>query len=200
MVRFGVLLEKSTVVANESAPERDGLRSIIEALDPFDDETRLRILRTAQTFFGLDGAASASPKAPHPRDLSFGDRPRVSPKEFIREKQPSTDVDRVACLAYYLTHYRETPQFKTLDISKLNTEAAQIKFSNVSFAVTNATNAGYLAAAGKGNKQLTSFGEDFVNALPDRGKTKAVREKQRRRRPRRKSNGGRGRGSPVTAE
>jgi len=47
----------------------------------------------------------------------------MSPKDFLLEKQPRTDVERIACLAYYLTHYRATPHFKTIDLSILNTEA-----------------------------------------------------------------------------
>ncbi len=90
------------------------------------------------------------------------------------QKQPKTDVERATCLAYYLTHYRDTPYFKTLDISKLNTEAAQVKFSNAAVAVDNATKSRYLVAATKGNKQLSSLGEQFVLALPDRDKVKEV--------------------------
>ena len=35
----------------------------------------------------------------------------MSPKDFLMEKAPNTDVERIACLAYYLTHYRSTPHF-----------------------------------------------------------------------------------------
>lgn len=55
------------------------------------------------------------------------------PKEFMVQKRPRTDIERVACLGFYLTHYRDTPHFKTLDISKLNTEAAQPKFTNAAW-------------------------------------------------------------------
>jgi len=96
-------------------------------------------------------------------------------------------VEKVACLAYYLTHYRDTPYFKTLDISKLNTEAAQVKFSNAAVAVENATRLRYLVPATKGNKQLSSLGEQFVLALPDRDKAKEVMNVARPRR-RAKSN------------
>src|SRR5438105_4083846 len=47
-------------------------------------------------------------------------RETPTPKAFLLEKRPRTDVERVACLAYYLTHYREMPEFKTNDITKLN--------------------------------------------------------------------------------
>ena len=182
----------------ESSREKDGLRTVIEALDRYDQETRARILRTVQTFFGIDNgphrvhhsSGDTGSRATAARDLTFTDRPSLSPKDFMRDKQPRTDIERVACLAYYLTHYGETQHFKTLDISKLNTEAAQIKFSNPAFSVANATNAGYLTTAERGNKQLTSLGEELVNALPDRERAKAVVANQRRRKPRRRAKNG----------
>ena len=121
----------------------------------------------------------------------FGDRDELPPKEFMFQKQPRTDIERIACLAYYLTHYRDTRQFKTIDLSKLNTEAAQIKFSNTAFAVVNATNAGFLVAAERGSKQLSAIGELYVEALPDRDKAKEViaNARIRRRRKSAKSNG-----------
>ena len=70
-------------------------------------------------------------------------RPDITPKEFILQKQPHTGVERVACLAYYLTHYRDISHFKTLDISKLNTEAAQPKFANAALSVNDASKTGH---------------------------------------------------------
>jgi len=106
----------------------------------------------------------------------------MSPKEFMIEKQPRTDVERVACLAYYLTHYRDQPHFKTLDLSKLNTEAAQPKFSNAANSVNNAVKRGYLAPSTKGNRQLSAAGEQFVHALPDREAAKNAMANHRPRR------------------
>ena len=62
-------------------------------------------------------------------------------KEFLSERRPSTDVDRVACLAYYLSHYRDNDQFKTTDIGLLNSEAGQVKLRNPSAALNSATRA-----------------------------------------------------------
>ena len=104
------------------------------------------------------------------------------------EKQPRTDVERMACLAYYLTHYRDQPSFKTLDLSKLNTEAAQPKFANAANATNNAVKRNYLVPSTKGQKQLSAPGERFVLALPDRDAARlamaAVRPRRRARRPR----------------
>jgi hypothetical protein len=49
--------------------------------------------------------------------------------------------------------------------------------------VNNASTYGYLAATTKGNKQLTSAGEAFVEALPDR---EAAKEAIANARPRRR--------------
>jgi hypothetical protein len=97
------------------------------------------------------------------------------------------DIERIACLAFYLTHFRDTPHFKTLDLAKLNTEAAQIKFSNAAYATDNATKAGFLAPSAKAQKQITAWGEQFVTALPDReAALKILSQARQRRNARRK--------------
>ena len=112
----------------------------------------------------------------------------MSPKEFLFLKQPRTD-ERIAVLAYYLTHYRDTPHFKTIDLSKLNTEAAQPKFANAANSAGNAVKQGYLVPSTKGNRQLSAAGERFVNALPDREEARAAMAAAQPRRKRRTSPG-----------
>lgn len=98
------------------------------------------------------------------------------------EKQSNTDMERVACLAYYLPHYRDAHRFKTTDISKLNTEAAQIKQSNASNAINNGVRHGYLAPAEKGLKQLSAQGEKYVEALSGREAAKNLKPRGKSRR------------------
>lgn len=88
---------------------------------------------------------------------------------------PKTDVLKITCLAYFLTHSRQQPHFKTHELTKLNTEGGGTPFSNASVAVENATKQNkYLASVGKGNKQITALGEDVVVAMPDDEAVKAV--------------------------
>lgn len=169
---------------------RDAVQRVIDGLISFDEDTRIRILRTAATFFGIESGPSGRPNGRSgntghsldPGAPSFSNRQELPLKEFIFQKQPKTDIERVACLAYYLAHYRDTPHFKTVDISKLNTEAAHAKFSNTAYAVANAANAGLLAAAGKGSKQISALGERYVESLPDRSAARDVMSSMRRRR------------------
>jgi len=117
--------------------------------------------------------------------------PGSTPKAFVASKKPTTDAERVICLAYYLTHYKNTPHFKTKDLKELNSEAAGAPFSNLGVAVNNAALSQYLAPAGKGNKQITVRGEAVVEALPEREKVKAaLTDNPVRRRKPRKAKGG----------
>ena len=108
---------------------------VIQDLLPFDQHSRLRVYRTVGTFFGFEDsypkiARNVDSRVPAnvSREPQFSSSEEPTPKEFMLQKQPNTDVERVACLAYYLAHYRDIPHFKTTDINKLNTDAAQIKW------------------------------------------------------------------------
>lgn len=171
------------------------LLNVIEGLQDYSDDNKLRILRTVMTYFNLASpVVTAKPSAPISADSpgparrpTFSEHAELTPKEFLKQKAPRTDIERVACLAYYLTHYRDISHFKTLEINKLNTEAAQPKFSNASYSVENAVKQGYLAPAGRGMKQLSANGEHFVDALPDREAAKAMRESFGKRRSHKRS-------------
>jgi hypothetical protein len=176
---------------SNSNTEFNALQTIIRALEPIEDEGRRRIIQAAATFLQIEEPATASSsiggqRPTTPSYPAFSADHTMSPKEFLLVKQPRTDVERIATLAYYLTHYRDTPHFKTLDLSKLNTEAAQPKFSNAANSANNAVKTGYLVPTTKGNRQLSAAGERFVDALPDREAARqAMSAAQPRRRARR---------------
>ncbi len=184
--------------AIESQDEFTALQSVIAALQPFESEVRQRIYAAAATFLQLNSAGRASPSViapsfePTSREVpypSFSADLSQSPKQFLLEKQPRSDVERIAVLAYYLTHYRDTPHFKTLDISKLNTEAAQPKFSNAASSANNAVKRGFLVPTTKGNRQLSAAGEQFVSGLPDREAARAAMTAAQPRRQQKRSTG-----------
>ena len=171
---------------------------VVKKLLPLDPYSRVRVYRILGTYFGFEesypkvaGNVDGRVPANLSREPRFSSSEAPTPKEFLLEKKPETNVERVACLAYYLTHYRDTPHFKNTDINLLNTEAAQIKLSNVSYTVNDAVKTGYLAVAPKGTKQLSANGEQYVQALPDRGAAKEVKPRMRSARSRRKTSANR---------
>ena len=175
-------------VEKQSPQYLEVFNTVYSSILKLEPDAQKRVFEAVAALLGIHlGIRSVSPgstfPAGSPKVASFSENREMSPKEFVMEKRPTSDVQRVAVLGYYLTHYRSTPHFKTLDISKLNTEAAQPKFSNAAKAVDNAATRGYLVAATKGNKQLSAIGERFVEALPDQA---AGREMVAASRPRRK--------------
>jgi len=194
-----------------SQADLDVLTTIISALKKLSKEEQQRTLQAVTLFLGLSLETShRQPLQPAHRSVdrdlddsrpapgSFSEDRKLSAKEFLRDKKPAADIERVACLAYYLAHYRDAPHFKTIDVSTLNTEAAQPKFSNASAAVDNAVRAGLLVQAVRGAKQLSAAGEHYVQLLPDRDAAKESLKASNLRKRARKPNGKRA--TPATPD
>jgi hypothetical protein len=173
----------SELTSDDFDKEAKALRTVLAALSPLSEETRAFIHRVAGERLRI--VATVNDQPPGPEHAQMG-RPssssqgvglsEMSPKEFLKNKKPVSELQRIVCLAYYLTHGRSTAHFKTADLTKLNTEAAGGRFSNASTTVNNATNQShFLAPAGKGGlKQITPHGEEYVEALPDQEAAKRV--------------------------
>jgi hypothetical protein len=165
-----------------SSEELDALKKALEALTPLDAEGRARgvaWLASALEVSGAPAGATGVPGAPGNVSDSKG---------FLASKRPQSDIQRIACLAYILTHGKGTTAFNTEQLREVNVEAAGRTFSNISDAAKNAVKAGLLSSAGGRNRQITAPGERVVNALPDQAAVKAVlgEEKRPRRRRRKK--------------
>jgi len=165
---------------------------LIELLEPLSVEDREHVLRTIATWFRIEigpniSSAAVShrpvaiPQTSQAADEKFSNRPVQSVKDFVFEKEPRTEPERMACLAFYLTHFREMPHFKNTDLVQLNAEAAQRTFSNPGVAANNAGRDGYFVSAPKaGFKQLSAMGERFVHALPNREAAEQIRQRMKR--------------------
>jgi len=156
--------------------ELKALGAVLGALEPLTTEQRQFVLSTATSRLGITSSPSLSRRDTSNVNTSTDESPDLTPKEFIKGKKPNSETQRAACLAYYLTHHRNQAHFKTRDLTNLNTEAACPKLSNPARTVDNATKQnGFFAPAGKGNKQITPYGEDVVKALPEQDAVTAVR-------------------------
>jgi hypothetical protein len=160
---------------HDPTKELAALQQALDALTPLDPDGRQRAVTWLAGALGVSSAPAeapggfGTPSGSGIPGIDAGPANLGTPRRFMAAKRPTTDVERVTCLAYYLTHARDTPHFKTKELTDLNTEAAGAKISNPSQATGNAKDRnGYLAEAGGGKRQITPLGEAVVIAMPDR--------------------------------
>ena len=92
-----------------------------------------------------------------------------SPREFYREKNPSSGTEKLIVLAKYLEDYRSISEFKPENINKLAKET-KIKDIHPQY-FTLAVQQGLIRTIGKGKYSLTLSGEDAVIAMPTKKST-----------------------------
>jgi hypothetical protein len=167
-----LIVAKSSVITQEFR----AIQASLEALEPLDPAQRQFAVAMILSRLGMGGTPGvALGVGGRPADAGVTGLGGVSVKEFLKQKAPTTDLERFVCLAYYLTHSMDAPSFTTREITKLNAEAHGTDFSNAAATAMNAVKQSkYLSRAGGGKKRITTRGEAVVEAMPDRGKVKEV--------------------------
>jgi hypothetical protein len=171
---------------SQGLSELKAMEAAYAALEPLEPVARHRATQWLVNALDVSDQASRPTVLPEESGARYAQKEGVAhsplsqqgsiptPKEFISDKRPRAVAERVACLAYYLTHFRDTKEFSSAEIAGLNTEAASPKI-NPARDVDNADrSSGYLVSAGNRKKQITTRGEKLVLALPDRTAVDAV--------------------------
>lgn len=113
----------------------------------------------------------------------------VSMADFVKNKNPKNEYQRVAVIAYYREYKQNKKEFKNAEMSQANTaEARQPKISNITDVVTKARDRYKFLTkgTGKATHQLSTHGADIANALPDQESVKKLIANAKSRKPRKK--------------
>ena len=113
----------------------------------------------------------------------------MSMADFVKNKSPKNEYQRVAVIAYYREYKQSKKEFKNAEMSQANTqEARQPKISNITDVVTKARDRYKFLTkgAGRATRQLSTQGADIVNALPDQEAVKKLIASAKSRKPRKK--------------
>ncbi|MDE2229765.1 MAG: hypothetical protein KGL11_12095 [Alphaproteobacteria bacterium] len=192
-------------MAGKKQDATNALVIVVKALDPLPDAEKQWVLQSAASRWSLNiQAAGAGAGRPQPgaaagviaavtgaptADVESAIAKKDA-RAFIRIKRPITDVQRVACLGYFLVQTTGQHGFSSKDIGKAHTESGGPNI-NMTRALDNATRQSkYLSRRSAKEKQLTTLGEDVVLALPDQQAVKeaeAAEKSRRRGRTKRKS-------------
>lgn len=173
------------MMAEKKTDPADALVAVLKALGPLNEPDRQWVLQSAAARWSLQLQGSASGGAAGGGLAGAGNNgagaadaqaaiAKKDARAFMRAKRPATDMQRVACLGYFLVHTTNKPGFTSKEIGQANTESGGTSI-NLPRALDNATRtAKYLANRGVKEKQLTTLGEDIVDALPDQTAVKEI--------------------------
>lgn len=175
----------------------EAVQLVFEALEPFDEAARQRILSSAVSLLGtsLSGhiATSAAPppsRSAHVQAAAVTERP-LSPLELIEQKNPATNAQRLAVFAYYREKVEGLARFSKDDLRQYFAKAKQSPPQNFDRDYRQAVKLGWIYDDGA-DSYLTSKGLERVEAgfggkaLP-RGPSTAKGTPRNRSRPKRRA-------------
>lgn len=183
------------MAASGFAKELQAIQKMLDVLEPLDEPARLFAFKTVSERLNIAiPAGNQSQKGAGAggqllaASVTLGGQAGVQEeKKFVSAKKAQKDTELVTCIAYVLKN-RGVHVFKTEELTKAATELATRALTNMSATARDAVNAGYLAKAGGGRKQISPLGEAVVDALPDRtAVANAIAEMKPRRRARKKA-------------
>jgi hypothetical protein len=185
-------------VSKVKPDDYEAVRIVVSTLEPFDAKDQERILRWAREKLGLTTttpAAAPSHETNPPRDgaVMSATAKATDIKSFIAKKNPQSDSQFVAAVAYY--HRFEAPEPQRKDaISKTDLQDAcrltGKRIKHPAQTLVNAHSQGYIdKGAERGTYAINTVGENLVAmALPEGAKAGSGVPSTRRK-PRQKARG-----------
>jgi hypothetical protein len=174
----------------------DAIRTIAEALKQFDANEQERIIRWTREKLGLLAPKESSTEASRgtQSEQNRRDAGTIDIKTFVTQKNPSSDNQLAATIAYYYAF--RAPQAKESINSVDLRQACRLiygtsKLKNPAQTLINAHNSGLLDKAGDGAYRVNTVGENLVamtlpstssaSGQPKKRKIKARKAKTKRK-------------------
>jgi hypothetical protein len=159
------------MATRKSSPKTlvEAVQAVFDALEPFDDAARNRILQSAASLLGTAlpaGVASANAPA-HSVGSSLpqarsSDRP-LSPVELLQQKQPATNAQRIAVFAYFRDKVEGLARFAKDDLRGYFAKAKQPAPQNFDRDFRQAVSLGWIYED-SADSYITSKGLEAVEA------------------------------------
>ncbi len=151
------------------------------------DERKLAVLSYSIERFG-----GSPTKENHNGDKGFqpNDQRDTDIKSFLKKKDPKNKYQQVAVLAYFLKKNSGTDEVNKEIIESANTQAGGRTIDDITATLNDAKlKYGFFGAGSGGKKILLAYGEDIVEALPDKEKVKELMKKNSGKSKRRSKKG-----------
>ncbi len=172
---------------SKDADDFQAVKLLVETLSPFDDKDRERIIRWAKEKLGMANPNPSGFQAPQqstalsPLSLDAAGLSRSTDiRQFAAQKQPRSDIQFAAMVAYYyrfeapeVDRKEEIDQAVLLDACR---KADRVRPPSPSSTLNNAHRLGLLdRGSGAGKFRINSVGENLVAmALPESKETESA--------------------------
>jgi hypothetical protein len=166
------------------ADEFDAVRMVVEVLKALKHDEQVRVLRWAQEKVGIVGVPTPGPPGTPPGAPA----PTGDIRSFIEGKNPASDVQFAAAVAYYYAFVapNRAPEINATSLQEATRLANRERLVSPSDTLHNALKRGYLdKGSGKGSFRINTVGENLVAmSLPTSGGAvpRPVRSKAKARR------------------
>ncbi|WP_462252724.1 hypothetical protein [Ferruginibacter sp.] len=166
---------------NKKITEHDALRGIDDFFGGLSTEERQRVFDwivlkyKIQSTTNIQSATSPNLGSANPLGANItgsntsGIPVTTSIKDFLVQKKPHDNAEKIACIVYFLEKVQGLDGVKNMDIIQGNKDGRQPSFSNASVFINHAiSRQHFLTSIGGSKKALSAKGEAIVNALPER--------------------------------
>ena len=143
--------------------EIDAMQGILRLLGSLDPDAQRRVSAWVYARFGPDVEPTVGSA-----DGSFFNPPASDVRAFIRERSPSTAVDRLLCLVYWSERHGDR-DVAIRWLNELNRDAGGHTFSDASSVAQSAIKKGYLRRAKPGHLVMTAQGRARVRSMQGPG-------------------------------
>jgi hypothetical protein len=154
-------------MSSDSSKLTEAAMAVMRALEGLSPEDCARVLGSAAALFKVSSpAAERLPAGEMPLDedtASEGRAKRRSLAEFIIEKGPATNAQRIAVFAYYREHVEKKSTFGRADLQPYFAMAKAPRPGNYDRDFSAAAKEGWIHEEGE-SSYLTATGESVVNA------------------------------------
>ena len=168
----------------------DALSKVIEQLQPLEDLERGRVIRAVLSFFGFtqdSGKSDGQGNRENLGDSSLDNEPRgrsaAGAKAYFDRKLPHSKIEELAVAARFREE-TENAESSSQEQLKAVFVTARRTFDAHNFKrdVDNARTKGFfMRGTGRDTVQMSSYGQNFVDALPDRDRAKEIKPHVKRR-------------------
>lgn len=150
----------------------DAIETLVGTLSGFEEGDVNDIIAFARKQLGFGGSNAATPMPSVSGSTEGSPQSPLTDNiaQFVGQKEPKNEYQRVAVLAYFLYHARGVKNFTLKEIKEANADARQPSFSNIHATVNKALTRYKFLTQGSGGQRgvytISFDGEKLVNALP----------------------------------